>query len=1029
MATPIRPTDDGTLDADVTSPAVGHVGAFLHDDDESSAGLLPGNAPARRRWSLSQLLDATVQGTFSNASNFAQWLDTTPGRGVVKCTLAYTLASMATFVPFLSDFLGKPDGKHVVATITVYFHAARSTGSMIEAILIAIVAIAYAELVSLISMATSVLVGSVFGLVTLAHVLVVIVFIGGAFGFMGWTKQRMNNPLVNVASTLASLAIISVVTKETAVIDNVFSNQKIVQVLKMLIMGITCTATVNLLLWRVSARQLVRASITKASVSLGSMLSDATASFLASANDEATSPDFPDSYTYSQAHSQLLKHLREAKFEHYLLGHVQIYSLERSTVRSIETLAQSIGALRSAVKAQYALLNGDGRDAILFQIQSTSATPYVTRDIDPFSSYGVEGTQGTNIGSRDRLDPRAAARLFSSFTTAIKHPMQNLSGILCEVLTQMPFGGAPDYSIQMNDALRGELTKRLDIFNAARRDALQNLYELIQRENDSGHPQIVLEELAAACGHFSFSLQSFGEEMKKYLDVLEELKHSYDRRQSSWRWLLWWRRNKSNQAMSALPFEATEAEVLVKPIRKSAVPRGLPRSMRERRDTYKWDAAPNASRILSTLSQSFLHFLRKIASDDVLFGLKVGIGAALWGMLAFIEATRDIYNHYRGEWGLLSFMIVCSMTVGASNTTGWARFLGTFAGAFFSLFNWTVSQGNGIALAILGSFVAFFNFYLIVACGRAPLGRMTILAYNVSTLYAYSLSQKVDDNDDDEGGIHPLMMEIVKHRVISVCTGILWGLAVCRFVWPISARLKFKEGISVLFLQMGLIWRRGPLAILLRSDCSQSYLKSGEQVALQRYADRLESLRHSAASEFELRGPFPFQTNGRILRSVNRILDGFYSMSLVTQRKASLTKGERALLEYTAPERAVLCDRICHIFQVLASSMMLEYPLTDAIPSIARARDRLLSKVFEFREVHAARRQAVLGIGSPLSTTHELSLAESGTNLDVVVGERDYALLYAYALVTGQVEDELKIARQEIEGLLGVLKDDPLLSE
>ncbi len=108
---------------------------------------------------------------------------------------------------------------------------------------------------------------------------------------------------------------------------------------------------------------------------------------------------------------------------------------------------------------------------------------------------------------------------------------------------------------------------------------------------------------------------------------------------------------------------------------------------------------------------------------------------------------------------------------------------------------------------------------------------------------------------------------------------------------------------------------------------------------------------------------------------------------------------------------------------------MLEYPLTDAIPRIARARDRLLSKVFEFREAHAARRQAVLGVGSPSNQQQELAWQESGFVLDVAVSEKDYALLYAYALVTGQVEDELKIARQEIEGLLGVLKDDPLLSE
>ncbi|KAM3521214.1 hypothetical protein MY4038_009127 [Beauveria bassiana] len=1025
MAAPIRPTDDGTLDADITSPAVGHIGAFL--DGSQRDHELQGISTTHRRWSMTRLIDTSVQGTFGTATHFFQWLDTTPGRGVLKCTIAYTLASMATFVPILSDFLGKPNGKHVVATITVYFHAARSTGSMIEAILIAIVAVAYAELVSIISMATSVLVGSVFGLATLAHILVVVVFIGGGFGIMGWMKQRMNNPLVNVASTLASLAIISVVTKETAVIDNVFSNQKIVQVFKMLIMGITCTAVVNLLLWRVSARQLLRASITHSSVSLGSMLSDATASFLASSNYEATPPEFPDSYAYSKAHSAMLKHLREAKFEHYLLGNVRIYSLERLTVRSIETLAQSIGGLRSAAKAQFALLNGDSRDAILFRIHSASATPYLTRDIDPFSYFSPESTQTTDSGSRDAPDLRAAGQLFTNFASTIKHPMQNLSGILCQVLTQMPFSGAPDFNMQINEALRGELTKSLEIFNTARAEALQGFYQRIRQENDSGHPQIVLEEVAAACGHFSLTLQTFGEEMKTYLDVLEDLKHSYDHNQRSWRWLLWWRKRKSDHALATLPFDAPETEALVKPIRKSAVPAGIPRSMRERRDTYRWDAAPNASRILSTLSLAFLQFLRRMASDDVLFGLKVGIGAALWASLAFIEATRDMYNHYRGEWGLLSFMIVCSMTVGASNTTGWARFLGTFAGAFFSLFNWTVSQGNGTALAILGSFVAFFNFYLIVACGRAPLGRMTILAYNVSTLYAYSLSQKVDDNDEDEGGIHPLMREIVTHRVISVCTGILWGLAVCRFIWPISARLKFKEGISVLFLQMGLIWRRGPLSILLRSDCSQSYLKSGEQVALQRYADRLEALRHSAASEFELRGPFPFEANGRILRSVNRILDGFYSMSLVAQRKTSLSSGERALLEFTARERAVLCDRVCHIFQVLASSTMLEYPLTGAIPSIARARDRLLSKVFEFRETHAARRQVALGVGSPLIQQQGLESSESGAEVDVV--ERDYTLLYAYALITGQVEQELRIALDEVEGLLGLLKDDPLLGE
>lgn len=391
-------------------------------------------------------------------------------------------------------------------------------------------------------------------------------------------------------------------------------------------------------------------------------------------------------------------------------------------------------------------------------------------------------------------------------------------------------------------------------------------------------------------------------------------------------------------------------------------------------------------------------------------------------MLAFISQTRDTYMHWRGEWGLLSFMIVCSMTVGASNTTGLNRFVATLIGASCSVINWNISQGHAIPLMILGCIVALSSFYIMIERGNAPLGRTILLAYNVSTLYAYALSKRVDDDDDDEGGTHPFIMEIATHRALAVTAGILWGIIVCRLVWPISARKKFKDGLSVLYLQMGLIWKRGPLAILLRSDCSRSYLKSGEQAALQRYASRLEAWRSSATSEFELQGPFPYSSYGRIMASTNRILDGFYAMSLVTQRRGQLTQGEKALLLFTATERAQLCDRICHVFQVLASSLMLEYPLTDAVPSVASTRDRLLSKIFKFRHQHGTALDQAAETENEPSTEEAVQAGKSvATAGRINVEERDYALLYAYALVTGQVAEELKVVEREIEALFGVL--------
>lgn len=400
-------------------------------------------------------------------------------------------------------------------------------------------------------------------------------------------------------------------------------------------------------------------------------------------------------------------------------------------------------------------------------------------------------------------------------------------------------------------------------------------------------------------------------------------------------------------------------------------------------------------------------------------------------MFAFIPQTRDLYRRWRGEWGLLSFMIVCSMTVGAANTTGWARFLGTLIGVAVAGLNWNISQQNAVALVFLGALVAFWSFYVIIARGRAPLGRITLLAYNVTTLYAYLLLKRAEDDDDDdgddgdtEGGANPVIKEIMLHRFIAVTAGILWGLIVCRVIWPISARKKFKQGLSMLYLQMGLIWKRGPLAILLRSDCTRSYLRSGEQAALQKYAARLEDLRKSAASEFELRGPFPSEPNRRLMACTRRLLDAFYAMSLVTQRKGKLTDGERALLLYTADERAMLCDRICHVFQVLASSLMLEYPLTDAIPSVDRTRDRLLGKIFQFRKEHQPDWDGNDAAPGAAGTSRSGSAAQQPR---VKAEESDYALLYAYALVTGQVAEELKVVAKEIEGLFGVLDDEALL--
>lgn len=145
----------------------------------------------------------------------------------------------------------------------------------------------------------------------------------------------------------------------------------------------------------------------------------------------------------------------------------------------------------------------------------------------------------------------------------------------------------------------------------------------------------------------------------------------------------------------------------------------------------------------------------------------------------------------------------------------------------------------------------------------------------------------------------------------------LWGLIVTRLIWPISARRKFKEGLSILWLRMGLIWKRDPINILVDGCSEHTYMDIREEFDLQRYLTRIDNLRGSARTEVHIRGPFPNETFGRILQSTGAMLDAFHAMHVLILKNPKASKGEEEILKYTASERASLCARISHLFQGL----------------------------------------------------------------------------------------------------------------
>lgn len=951
------------------------------------------------------------------------------GINILKCSLAYILGSLATFVPLISGILGRNDGKHIVATVTVYFHPARTAGSMAEAILLALAAFVYAAVVSFSSMAVSVFFGRQ-DLLVVGHIIVLIVFCGGGLGLIGWTKQTLGSPLVNVACSLASLALITVLTKEGAVQAAQFSYNKVWQVLKMVLMGTFASSVVALLIRPSSARHEFRDTFIKATDAMGERLTMITRSFLSGSEDELTDPSFVKANNQSKTtFNALVKTLGESKFEHYILGTEEEHKIEARLVKCLEQLMQSIGGLRSAAETQFTLLaqsektqNGSGIDIPTLKKSTSSlfsdhGSPLLSPSLSISERRSsilasidevAEESGGPSDDETGRIDSRSwklpqgmqsnltAADMFSIFIAHLGPPMKSLAYTLREVLDELPFGPGPDYLIAINEHFRYSLVDANALFANARSEALTAVYKhKVPTKTGSVEIAADFEEVAASCGYFSSSLQDFAEDMVTFLDVLEELKDNVNRfpRQRSWRWVKFWR--GWGWGKHKKPVGSEESSLL-----EETIEHGLSQEIHnpiQRVPTNSLSQTPHGA---ASLQYRVWVALRVVRRDDVKYAVKVGLGAVLYAMWAFIPSTKGFYGHWRGEWGLLSYMLVCSMTIGASNTTGFQRFFGTCLGAIYAIIAWIVAFENPFVLGFFGWVVSLQCFYIIVGKGKGPMGRFIMLTYNLSALYAYSLSVRDEEDDDDEGGISPEIWDIVLHRVMAVMIGCIWGIVVTRLIWPISARRKVKKGTSLLWLKMGLIWKRGPLKSLLNdARLHPSYMSPKEELELRRYLGHLDTLRNSATFEFELRGPFPDKNYKVILEATGRLLDSFHAMNVIILKDVKASEGEKEILRYTKKEWMDLSWRVSHLFSVLASSMKMGYPLNDVLPNVEHARDRLLAKVFTFRH-------------------KDLS--------NVVPTDEDYELLYAYALVTGQLAHDLGVIAQEIEKLYGVLNEDDL---
>lgn len=128
-----------------------------------------------------------------------------------------------------------------------------------------------------------------------------------------------------------------------------------------------------------------------------------------------------------------------------------------------------------------------------------------------------------------------------------------------EIFKEIPFGPAPDYGVSVDGRLRISLDRALDLYKESRVKTLASLYQ--QKETmrlKTRDAEADLEEVSASCGHFSFSLLEFGEQLQEMLSILDELQLEVEERPGgrSWSWLKVWQWSKNTESAKTSAFDA-----------------------------------------------------------------------------------------------------------------------------------------------------------------------------------------------------------------------------------------------------------------------------------------------------------------------------------------------------------------------------------------------------------------------------------------------------------------------------------------
>ncbi|KAI7867103.1 Fusaric acid resistance protein-like-domain-containing protein [Spinellus fusiger] len=915
-------------------------------------------------------------------------------RLVLKCSFAYFLASLFTFVPQLNALIGNNrTSSHIVATATVFFNPAKTLGGMMEAAVYGWGYTAFALLICLGSMVTT----DYFvdkDMATLAHVISLLVWLVLPTFIVSFLKAHWNKPPVATASSLFFIILFIIVVREGSANRGDFDTTRIQQITLAVAVGTLITVTCCILFWPISAANKLKKDLEATLGSYCVLLKLLTKTFLL--DDDL--PEFKANRTLQAAieshrssFTALQKSLKEAKLESLwnseMRGREEEYD---RVIKSMQRLAQYVGGLRSSCGLQFEVMSattglqsysrrnkntsesswniraGYRRRKLENEMrrQKSSMSPLVDEDTTAedtrsfFNSISVLSDLNSSTRSELFLEEEAGKdnRSLIEFIQTIRQPLKSLAFTCKQTILhlQRNFSTSPvGEKTPSFKTLKDNLTKAISLFEASQKKAVERLHShrLRQLRADTFQNNFAPGDEVFLVYFFVFNMIEFARELICLTESMEALLDDASKK-SIWSLLMFWRVEKGpsvhRRRLSLNGFTPNE--------------RNMANTLHTPDPKTKW------RKFFISIWMTFSLFkLQKVR-----YATKAAIAATLLAVPAFLSSTGGWFREYRMEWALVTVMVVMTPTVGGTNLVAVHRIFSTILGCFSAMFLYQLFPGDPVALSFLTWLFSVPNFWLILNHKHGKFGQFTLLAYNLVMLNKY--------NDRNENTIE--VWQLALQRCFAILAGVAGGLIATSYVWPYEARVELRKGLSDFLLRLAWLYQK--LVSLyserpnehcqqyeaaanalyrvqqLDTNASETQILTAEsqrqfatrsfmdlELHLQRSLLDLQELLAQTPNEPRLKGAFPVDTYRTILGSCQNIVDKFLSMRTVVLKDAWYEEVQRNFIMPANQERREMVGNVLLYFYLLASALRLKTPLPPYFPPARQAWKSLLAKLRE----------------------------------------------------------------------------------